>query len=277
MNIKKNEVNAIVLMAVGDKYLKLLKRVENQFIRYAKKCNAELIICTNPPDPTYNRNILCQKMLLPEIYKNYKWIAFFDLDILISENAPSIFESIDDTKALYAVVDPRETNKFKNVVNLHWNAPEILLETHASYFKDRGYPLLDKRPLSINGGVWLGQTKLIADKFKDFYWSNFMEKGAVSNEEGMIAYIAQSNNLFGELDYKFNTQFIYEIYADSASPVINFIKSYYFKCLKKLHAYITPSFYMYPREYRSLIYRLLTKSYILHFSSGFPFLNSIKK
>ena len=270
-------MNAIVLMAIGDKYLKLFKGVEDQFIRYAKKCNAELIICTEVPDPTYKRNILSQRMLLPEIYKQYEWIAFFDLDILISENAPSIFESIDDTKALFAVADPRGTKKFENVVNLHWNAPKILLETHVSYFLDRGFPSHKNQYLSINGGVWLCQTKNIAGKFKDFYWSNFMETGVISNEEGMMAYIAQSNNMFSELDYKFNTQFIYEIYADSTSPVINFIKSYYFRFLKKIHTSLSPSFYMYPREYRTLIDKLLAKSYILHFSSGFPFLNSVKK
>ena len=67
------------------------------------------------------------------------------------------------------------------------------------------------------------------------------------------------------------------IYADSTSPVINFIKSYYFRFLKKIHTSLSPSFYMYPREYRTLIDKLLAKSYILHFSSGFPFLNSVKK
>lgn len=131
-----HEMNAIVLMAIGDKYLKLAKHVRSQFNRYAKKCNAKLIICSEAPDPTHKRNILCQKMLLPAIYNNYKWIAFFDLDILISENAPSIFESIDDTKGLLAVSDPLGSEKFKNVVNLHWNQPTILFETHASYFQN---------------------------------------------------------------------------------------------------------------------------------------------
>lgn len=104
-----------------------------------------------------------------------------------------------------------------------------------------------------------------------------METGNVSNEEGMMAYVSQSNNLFGELDYKFNTQFIYEIYADSTSPVINFIKSAYFKFLRKIHTCISPFFYIYPLEYRVLIAKLLSTQYVIHFSGNFPFLNSIKK
>jgi lipopolysaccharide biosynthesis glycosyltransferase len=270
-------MNAIILMAIGNKYLKLFKKNQDQFTSYAKKCNAELIIISNAPDPSYKRNVLCQKMLLPKLYKQYKWIAFFDLDILISEKAPSIFESIDDTKAFLAVSDPRGTKKFENVVKLYWNLPRILLESHTSYFLDRGYPSHEYLHLSINGGVWLCNTEKIEDKFSDFYWSNFMETGNTSNEEGMMAYTAQSKNLFGELDYKFNTQFIYEIHADSASPLIHFIKSRYFRFLRKIHTSLILSFFMYPREYRALINSQLDKSYILHFAGGFPFLNIVKK
>ena len=41
-------------------------------------------------------------MLIPHQYKQYEWIAFLDLDVLISNNAPSIFDFVDDTKAFAA-------------------------------------------------------------------------------------------------------------------------------------------------------------------------------
>jgi hypothetical protein len=39
-------MKAIVLMAIGEKYLMRLKYVKAQFKSYAKKCNATLVVCT---------------------------------------------------------------------------------------------------------------------------------------------------------------------------------------------------------------------------------------
>lgn len=266
-------MNAIVLMAIGDKYLRLFDATKDQFARYAEKCNAELIVCKAAPDPTFKRNILCQKMLLPALYAQYEWIAFLDLDILISENAPSIFDKAEESKAFAAVADLRGSKKFENVVKHYWHAPNILDETHASYFFDRGFPAHDNHHLSINGGVWLCQPKKIAEKFKEFYYSNFK---TMPHEEAIMAFVAQSNDLFYELDYKYNTQLMFEIYDSQNSLVIEHSKSFYFKCLRKFHCYLKPSFYIYPNAYKVLINQLLSKSYIVHFSGGFPFVNSAK-
>ena len=152
-------MNAIVLLAIGERYVKYFESVKTQFETYAKKCNAELVLCTEAPDPTFKRNILCQKMLLPEIYSRYDWIAFFDLDVLISDTAPSIFNCIDQSKAFFAVTDPRGTEKFKNVVMNYWQLPHILEETHESYFVDRGFPKSSDAMKSINGGVFCANQK----------------------------------------------------------------------------------------------------------------------
>lgn len=268
-------MNAIVLMAIGKKYLNLLNTLKDQFASYAKKCNAELIICTAAPDPSFKRSILSQKMLLPHLYSQYEWIAFLDIDILISENAPSIFDSVVYEKAFAAIADLRGNKKFENVVNYYWHEPSILDETHSSYFSDRGFPAHQNHHLSINGGVWLCQPKKIAEKFKEFYYSDFKQIHH-DHEEAMMAYIAQSSNIFYELDYKFNTQLMFEIFNNPNSEVIDVIEGIYFKCLRKYNTHLPPHLYMYPAAYRALIIKLLSTQYIVHFSGGFPFINSIK-
>lgn len=263
-------MNAIVLMVIGEKYLKYFEYVRSQFEAYAKKCNAELILCTEVPDPTFKRNILAQKMLLPELYINYDWIAFFDLDIIISDNAPSIFNYIDESKAFSAVVDPRETEKFKNVALKCWNSPRILEETHQTYFTSRGFP---DRPLlsgSINGGVFLCQPKKISSKFKDFYFSDFNET-ITAYEEAIMAYVSQTNNLFYKLDGRFNQQIIYEIYSND--KIISIINSKYFRLVKLIHTYVKIPSFLYPVGYKNFVKNKLEENYIIHFSGGFPFVN----
>ena len=263
-------MNAIVLMAIGEKYLKYFEYVRTQFESYAKRCNAELILCTEVPDPTFRRNILAQKMLLPKLYINYDWIAFFDLDVLISQNAPSIFDYVDESKAFSAVVDPRGTQKFKNVVLNVWGSPKILEETHQTYFTDRGFPNNPLLSGSINGGIFLCQPKKISSKFRDFYFSDFHE---MPHEEAMMAYVSQSNNLFYELDERFNKQIMYEIYSND--EIILIINKKYFRFLRRLHTYVKPFRFIYPASYKNFVNKQLEENYILHFSGGFPFANIV--
>jgi hypothetical protein len=263
-------MNAIILMAIGSKYLKYFESVRKQFELYAKKCNAKLILCTEAPDATFKRNILAQKMLLPELYIDYEWIAFFDLDILISDNAPSIFNYTNESKAFSAVVDPRETQHFKDVVIKCWKSPEILQETHQTYFTNRGFQKNSLLCGSINGGVFLCQPKKISHKFKEFYFSDFH---TMPHEEAMMAYVSQTNNLFYELDEKFNKQIIYEIYSND--KITSTINSKYFKFIRFLHSHGKVDLLHYPAEYKSFVKSKLEENYVLHFSSGLPFISII--
>jgi hypothetical protein len=263
-------MNAIVLMAIGDKYNKHLRAMRESFQRYASLCNAELVICDTPPDPSFKRNVLCQKMLLPDLYKQYRWIAFIDLDILISCRAPSIFDSIDDRKAFSAVSDRRTSEKFENVVKEVWRMPSILTETHESYFSDRGFPDHPFPKASINGGVWLCSPQGISHLFKQFYFSEFP---SMIHEEAMMAYVAQQADLFFEMDYRFNTQLIYELFTPLRSSVLDEINSRRFRLLRRYSRHSSPLNFMYPPAYKALVSRTLDSCYFLHFSSGFPFVN----
>lgn len=274
---------AIVVMAIGKKYDCMLKSVHRQFERYAKVCNADFIVCSTPPDPTFKRSILSQKMLLPDLYREYERIAFFDLDILIPKNAASIFKSFQLDKGFAAVADPRGTNKFKNMVVNHWHLPEIINETHSSYFLDRGFPPLPANALiqaSINGGVFICNPSKVAELFKTAYYSDFLEEArvgggiinrtATTNEEGLMAYTSQRYNLFFELDEKFNTIVLYELYDDMQSELTELLDNTprYFKYLNKIHKYVSIPSFLYPRPYRRFVKSKLKSGNILHFGGG---------
>jgi lipopolysaccharide biosynthesis glycosyltransferase len=189
-------------------------------------------------------------MLLPEMYKEYDWIAFFDLDILISADAPSIFSYTNESKAFAAVVDPRDTQKFKNVVVRYWKSPGILNETHQTYFTDRGFPNSPLLRASINGGVFLCSPKKIASKFCDAYYSDFPE---VSHEEAIMAYVSQTSDLFYELDERFNKQIIYVIFDDANEEIASLVATTYFKTLRRLHQHVQPPSFAYPASYKKLV------------------------
>ena len=263
-------MNAIVLMAIGGKYGRHLDAVRASFLEYSSLCAAELVVCDAAPDPSFKRNLLCQKMLLPHLYKQYEWIAFFDLDVLISRLSPSIFDFADDGKAFAAVVDQRGSFPFANVVNEYWKQPRILAETHESYFSERGFPDHPFPKASINGGVWLCRPSAISDMFKDFYFSDFPP---IIHEEAMMAYVAQRANLFFELDSRFNAQLIYELYASLDEPALKEAKSRSFQRFKRYCDKNFPQPKMYSQAYRALVDKALERCYCLHFSAGFPYIN----
>lgn len=281
-------MNALIVMAVGVKYLQYFETLRPQFEAYARKCRADLIVCSEPPDPAFKRNILAQKMLLPERYKAFDWIAFLDLDVLISSAATSIFDCIDETKAFAAVADPRGTAKFANVVRYFWRLPEILNETHQGYFVDRGFAPHPLLKASINGGAFLCKPSTIAGLFRDAYFSDLRETAsggamidriAAQNDEAIMAYVSQTNNLFFELDERFNKQVIYQLYEESNSALIEKIGTPEFQALVRRHNNneFPSSIYDYPYRYRKFVARELERCCILHFSAGFPFVNVLQQ
>src|ERR1700733_11138945 len=263
-------MNAIVLMAIGEKYARYLDAVRAPFLEYSSMCGAQLVVCDAAPDPSFKRNLLCQKMLLPDLYRQYEWMAFFDLDMLISCRAPSIFNFTDDRKAFAAVADARGSQQFANVVNEYWKQPRILAETHGSYFSDRGFPDHPFPKASINGGAWLCKPASISTMFKEFYFSDFP---AMIHEEAMMAYVAQKADLFFELDPRFNVQIIYELYRSLHSVALKEVKSRSFRRFMRYCTDKVPEQQMYPSAYRALVDEALERCYCLHFSAGFPYIN----
>lgn len=260
-------------MAVGHKYQRVFQRVEKQFAGYADRCGATLEVCTKPPDPGFHRPLLVQKLLLPDQYAHYEWLAVLDLDLLISRTAPSLFDFAVDGMGLGAVPDPRDTFGFRNVALRYWKRPEISAETHASYFVGRGYPAHSGKPLSINGGVWLCRPRAIAADLKDAYYSDFRELlGKESAEEGMMGFVSQSRGLFFPLPETLNTQVLYAIFDAADTALMALARLRYLKALHALeHTALTPRV-PYPNRYVNLVRQLLQSNHIVHFAGKFPYL-----
>ncbi len=88
-----------------------------------------------------------------------------------------------------------------------------------------------------------------------------------------MAHVAQQAGLFFELDPRWNTQIIYDIFACLDSPVAREVESLSFKSFQRYAAHAFPHPDMYPPAYEALVHRTLSECYCLHFSGGFPFVN----
>lgn len=262
---------AVVVMAVGDKYRRQLYFVLKNLKNYANKCGADFQICADAPDSSFHRNLLSQKLLLPRIYEKYEWIFFVDLDVLVAEAAPSVFNEIKDDFSFSAVVDRRESLGFVNTVTHVWRQAEILKESHSGYFRSRGFSDHDLLQASINGGAFLCRTSVMAPLFEDAYWSDLPD---MPHEEAIMAYISQVNGLFEPLNKKFNTQIIHEVSAENTALASRWTHGYRFRLLRRLHDKLRPQMLktLYPLAYRRFVQDKLNETYILHFAGGYPFI-----
>lgn len=264
-------MRAIVLLAIGPKYVQILKENIAQFEIYAKRCDAHLEICTELPDPSNQGHLFTQKLLIPKKYSQYEWIAFLDLDIVISSSAPSIFDNLDKIKGFGAVLDPRGKAKF-NYTNIHWFKhphPEKL--TTRWYFEDRGFKWNEKLIGSFNAGVWICQPSLVAELFARYYWEKTAgPDGYAMHEEAPMAYLTQTNDLFFALSEKFNQQLIYLI-ADKNVHInmrVAKIQRWLNKQASKLFGGQQNNIALKP--YVDFVDQSLCDNYILHFSGNFP-------
>ena len=273
-------------MVIGKNYQKHFLFNKEKFYLYAKKINCDLIICDRPPDPNYTRNLMYQKMLLPDLYNEYEWIAFLDIDMIISRDASSIFDCISFEKGFGAYVIPRHTEKWKNAVkNYYRHSDEILKETHKSYFESRNFPEFPSGTetiASINGGVMLFNPQKVSKLFKDAYYSNFKpskKKNTTmiyrnpdgNNEETFLAYFSQKNNLFFSVPEKFNNTVLYNIFENLKNPISQIYKSDYFKLIRKIHNYYNIPNMFYPKIYRNFLSEQLKKCDFLTFHGKFPY------
>lgn len=264
-------MKAIVIMAIGQKYEALLQTNLPQFEAYAERCNATLEVCRSAPDPSMRGHLFTQKLLLPKQYSKYEWIAFLDLDILISKDAPSIFNSVQADKGFGAILDPRGEKRFERA-NERWHRqPDLNKLSTNTCFINKGFLENDKIRGTINGGVWLCQPTLVAELFANYYWqATKSPEGFAIFEELPMAYLTQTAGLFFPLDEKFNHQVLYFISEDGASFKL-FITRLQKKINKRLQNFFpkTCSPFLFP-QYRRFIDEALTKNYIVHFSGGFP-------
>lgn len=210
---------AICVMSVGQgKYLEQYKIVENQMKAYARKCNADFVFINDYLDKDKKRDIYSQKLLIADYMREYELAAFFDLDVVISPDAPDIFAEIPDGCGLAAVINPRGSAKFKKI---YADNERILNETVEEYFVSRGFEA-DKRLMgNINGGVLVFRPALVADAFKQYYYSEHSQGGHTSYEEAPMAYYTQTHDMFYALDSRFNKMLHFESGRDEYSKIYN--------------------------------------------------------
>lgn len=269
---------AVVLLAVGEKYEKLLSTNISQFKSYAVKYNAELVIINQKPDSSNKRSFFYQKLLLPDLLKQYDVCVFFDIDILINPDCPSLFDLLLENKGFGAVYSPRESDKFKAFYS---NRPEILSETTETYFSNRNFPSpYNNLTGNINGGVFVFRPRLIAEAFKNYYFSDHSQGEKEAFEEAPMAYISQSLGLFYPLDEKFNTQFFYELYTPEGKNILKIKKNLFYKIINEIliRIFKLPPDIIIFRKLRNFSKLILNKVYILHFSGRMnPKLYSLKQ
>ena len=269
-------MRAIILMAIGPKYEEILAANSHQFEAYAKRCNAQLEICNLPPDPSMRGHLFTQKLLLAQQYHQYEWIAFLDLDILISKNAPSIFDFIQVDKGFGAILDPRGERRFERA-NQRWHRQPALNQLSTQdCFINKGFSASKDLQGTINGGVWLCRPALVAELFSDYYRAiTKSPEGFAMHEELPMAYLTQTQGLFFSLNEKFNRQVIYLISEDGAK-LKYFIARLQKKINKRLQKFLPKYYPFFFPQYCQFINKSLENNYIIHFSGGFPIPPSLK-
>lgn len=261
---------AIVTMAVGKKYEYLLNRQRKMLKNFAEKCGAKFIPITNHLDPGNYRDILNQKLLIPSNFKDFEEVLFLDLDIHITPICPNIFEHLPESKGLGAIPAPRASEKYLRT----WSDnPTVLTETVTNYYEKRGFESHPKLVNTINGGVLLFRPQLIGQTLYDHYYSNYQDDQDVlhlNHEEPALGYYSQINDLFEGLDYRFNTQVLYEL--KGTDPGQEIWQSYQNKpeIFKKLLRKFTGYNFMANKQYWDFVESIISKSWIVHFSAGFP-------
>lgn len=269
-------MRAIILMAIGSKHEGMLEANRHQFEAYAKRCDAALEVCRTPPDPSMRGHLFTQKLLLAHQYRQYEWIAFLDLDILISKDAPSIFDFAQSDKGFGAILDPRGERRFERA-NQQWHRqPALNKFSTLDCFTNKGFLVSKNLKGTINGGVWLCQPALVAELFSDYYWAlTKSPENFAMYEELPMAYLTQTKGLFFSLDEKFNRQVIYLISEDGArfqyliARLQKKLNKRLEKFLPKYHPFLFP-------QYCTLINTSLKNNYIIHFSGGFPIPQHLK-
>lgn len=258
---------AICLMVIGEKYQIMYQKLKHQFEDYSIKCDAELVLIEQVMDKTYHRSILSQKLLIPNEMMDFDEVLFLDLDIIISKNAPNIFDELPSQKHFGAILDPRGTEEF----NKTWqHIPRILAETTESYFSDRDFENNNKLLGSINGGVLLFRPKYIAPIFHEYYFSNHNQGSLNSFEEAPMAYFSQVNDLFFAINPLFNVQVLYKLKGTKEGDKVSSYEKIVPRIILKLYRKIFKNAVFPTEKYFYFIEKLIEKSYFVHFSGGYP-------
>jgi hypothetical protein len=260
---------AVVVMAIGNRYQSILVKRLRELEAYAQRCVAELVIISEnidkSPEP---RSPIDQKLLIPHLLKHFELIAFIDLDILISEDAPCIFDEVSQA-SFYAVIN-ENGKQYANTCERFFG---IDPSPSQDYFTKRGR-VPSSCHMPINGGVWMCKPHVVADYLYEAYWElrdSFTLKG-VCYDELNFAYMTQARGDFSGLDKRYNRQVLYYLYG-SDEFYENIARSKAFRVIRRVETMYPNLKVPYPREYSNLIRHLLRNNWFVHFAGKLPYLN----
>jgi hypothetical protein len=87
---------AIVTIVNGEKYEKIWERTKPFFLQYAEKCDAELIVLNGSDGLALPSPHWIKFSLYELLKKDFERIAFIDADIIIRDDAPSLFDVVPE-------------------------------------------------------------------------------------------------------------------------------------------------------------------------------------
>lgn len=266
--------NLIVTMGgwPGDRYMSTFLAAKAQLEAYAGSCSADIAVIDRALDPDGRDSINAQKMLIPSAFSQYDIVVHIDLDVLLPLNLPNIFSSVPVNAGFSALVDPRESYAFQKA----WGFADWTREGHRRYFENMGLSA-DIELLSVNGGVLAFRPRLIADLLKAWYVDTEKYAGRTDsyfhNEEGPMAYIAQTNGLFFPLDCRFNREVFFALHeTDQGKAAYNEFRSLPNRIRRRMRKNIGLGWqnFGFGRQYVLFIEDLLRDGNLVHFAGKYP-------
>ena len=151
---------AIFTFVIGEQYQQMYDAIFRHSVEtYCKKYDIDLKLITEPIEPCKEKqNLCCQKLLVvnQEWAQEYDAIAWLESDILISPNAPNIFDEVKDDKILYArqmsYNDPRYQTTWRDTLKIDTGSGE-------NFFKSIGIDYTVKLESLVNEGMTIFQPK----------------------------------------------------------------------------------------------------------------------
>jgi len=208
---------ALVTFVVGEEYADLFNIVKHSWQIYADKCNADLIIVNDYIDYSSlkGRSPIWQKLLLANAQQlnKYKTVCYLDSDIYINSESPSIFDNeISDKigvvrhESIFYPHNEKIHNKRHlkvwDVANRDAVTAGNIKTLFTNYYSNYGLKLDDE--LKFNAGVLVFNPQLHGIFFENIYYKYIND--AFDQDQTAINYELITNNLYHEIDIRFNAQ-----------------------------------------------------------------------
>lgn len=208
---------AIVTFVVGEQYTEIFNIVKSSWQNYAKKCEADLIVIDDYID--YNslngRSPIWQKLLLinsPHI-KKYKKVCYLDSDIYINTKSPSVFKVnvfnkvgvVRHESLFYPQSHVIQFNRWLKLMDVT-KKDQFVADRIRNIFKNyySNYNVELNTDLKFNAGVLLFDPNLHGELFNEIY--NKYAKDAFDQDQTAVNYELIKNNLYYEIDSRYNAQ-----------------------------------------------------------------------